>query len=199
MTTTAPPRPRGRRPGHDDTRGTIRRVAVDLFNALGYDGVSLRAIAREAQVDPALVHHYFRSKADLYSDAVLTTRLDIDAVLTSILTGPVERIGARAARACLALWECPAERDQYLTGLRRSVAAEGHSLDEFLAREVFARVAHAQGHANASLRGQLAASALMGVVLGRHLLHLPALQAASLRCLAQPLGDTLQHYLVEPW
>src|ERR1700722_9828946 len=60
----------GRRPGNVDTRGEIVEAAKRVFAAKGYDGASLRAVAREAQVDPALVHHYFDGKASLFVAAM---------------------------------------------------------------------------------------------------------------------------------
>ena len=60
----------GRRPGNADTRGAIVEAAKRVFAAKGYDGASLRAIAREAGVDPALVHHYFDGKASLFVAAM---------------------------------------------------------------------------------------------------------------------------------
>ena len=60
----------GRRPGNVDTRGEIIDAAKRVFAAKGYDGASLRAVAREAEVDPALVHHYFDGKASLFVAAM---------------------------------------------------------------------------------------------------------------------------------
>ena len=60
----------GRRPGNADTRGEIVEAAKRVFAAKGYDGASLRAVAREAGVDPALVHHYFDGKASLFVAAM---------------------------------------------------------------------------------------------------------------------------------
>ena len=45
-------RPRGRRPGKDDTRGTIATSALDLFATQGYDKTSLRAIAQAGRRGP---------------------------------------------------------------------------------------------------------------------------------------------------
>src|ERR1700744_5968146 len=56
----------GRRPGNADTKSEIVEAAKRVFAAKGYDGASLRAVAREAEVDPALVHHYFDGKAALF-------------------------------------------------------------------------------------------------------------------------------------
>ena len=76
---------------------------------------------------------------------------------------------------------------------------EARSLHEFLAREVFARVACHFGHHNAPLRGQLAASTVLGVVVVRQVLGMAVLASASARSLSGPVGAALQHYLVDPW
>ncbi len=47
------------------TRARIRDAALALFGARGYDGTSVRAIADQAQVSPALVMHHFGSKEAL--------------------------------------------------------------------------------------------------------------------------------------
>src|ERR1700722_19015743 len=60
----------GRRPGNVDTKSEIVEAAKRVFAAKGYDGASLRAVAREAEVDPALVHHYFDGKASLFVAAM---------------------------------------------------------------------------------------------------------------------------------
>ena len=58
--------PAGRRPGTPDTREAILKVARREFATRGYDATSLRLIAAEAQVDPALVIHYFGTKDNLF-------------------------------------------------------------------------------------------------------------------------------------
>ena len=65
MTITTPDKKRGRRPGHADTKQAILDAALTLFSQHGYDKVSLRSVAREAGVDPALIHHYFDRKGAL--------------------------------------------------------------------------------------------------------------------------------------
>ena len=199
--TTPPARPRGRRPGKDDTRGTIRQAALEMFSRLGYDRVSVRAIARAADVDPALVHHYYPSKAALFTETVLDFPVDVDASVRAIVEGDPAEIGVRAAQQFFALWDTPDGRAHYLALLRAVFAdsRQRRALNEFMAREVFARVAAHVGHSDAVLRGQLSVSATLGVMVGRHVLHLPALSSASMRSLVGPVGRTLQYYLVEPW
>lgn len=198
--TTTPARPRGRRPGHDDTRGTIREAAAQLFEEEGYDAVSLRAIARAADVDPALVHHYFTSKAELYGQAAFGEQWDVDTFVNDILRGPGQQVGRRAAKAFLDTWDVDEGRHtRYLGTLTRDAGRGRHALTEMFAREVFTPIAASFGHANAPYRGQLAASALLGVMVSRHQVELPLLSSLSLRSLATPLGATLQHYLVDTW
>jgi AcrR family transcriptional regulator len=67
-----PGRRPGRRPGHSDTRQAILDAAREAFADNAYSVASLRDIARRADVDPALVHHYFGSKRQLF-DAVVAT------------------------------------------------------------------------------------------------------------------------------
>lgn len=62
-------RPRGRRPASEGTRERIGVSARAEFAERGYDAATLRGIARRAEVDPALLHHYFNGKAGLFAEA----------------------------------------------------------------------------------------------------------------------------------
>ena len=55
------------------TRTALLDAAESLFAAKGFHGVTVRAIAREADADPALVTYYFGGKRELF-DAVLMRR-----------------------------------------------------------------------------------------------------------------------------
>jgi len=201
MAASVATRPRGRRPGHDDTRGTIRAAAGRRFRAQGYDRVSLRAIAREADVDPALVHHYFASKSDLFDASVLELGLDVAGQVDAIVEGDQALVGRRAVKVFFDRWDDVARRSPYLEALQGFCSGDGtcKAINEFLAREVFAAVAVRYGHSNALLRGQLATSAILGVVMARQVLELPVVSTVTLRTLTGPLGGTLQRYLVDPW
>src|SRR5580700_9284418 len=92
----------GRRPGNADTRGEIVEAATRVFAAKGYDGTSLRAVAREAGVDPALVHHYFDGKASLF---VAAMALPFDPRTVKEHAGSPEYSGARTIEAFLSMWD----------------------------------------------------------------------------------------------
>ena len=53
-------------------RDQILDAALRLFAARGYDGASMKEIAAEAGIAPALIYHYFASKEDLLHEAVNT-------------------------------------------------------------------------------------------------------------------------------
>ena len=58
--------PRGRRPvGGPDTREQILTAAGELFSELGFERTTMRAVAARADVDAALIHHYFVNKEGL--------------------------------------------------------------------------------------------------------------------------------------
>lgn len=180
--TDSPARPRGRRPGRADTRGTICRAALTLFSTIGYDKVSLRAIAREADVDPALIHHYFSSKSDLFAQAVLDLPLDADRLVSDVLAGPRDQIGQAAVAAFLAAYDGPDGGRERFTAMLRSAVAEEvvqRPMSEFMSKEVFGAIAERLGHVNFKLRGQLAVSLVLGMALSRYILRLPTLTAAS--------------------
>jgi AcrR family transcriptional regulator len=91
--------PVGRRPGRRDTRAEIVDAARAAFAERGYDGASLRGIARDAGVDPALVHHYFDGKAALFV-AALDLPADPRAIKEQVeTTTSVRRAGGRATEA----------------------------------------------------------------------------------------------------
>jgi AcrR family transcriptional regulator len=52
------------------SREEILQVALEAFGAVGYDAMSVRELTRQLGVSHNLVHHYFRSKADLWRAAI---------------------------------------------------------------------------------------------------------------------------------
>ena len=70
------------------TREIILDVAEELFAIQGFHGVSIRDIARRADVNSALIHYYFTSKVELFETAwnYLTIMKDVRAK-TSRLKG----------------------------------------------------------------------------------------------------------------
>jgi AcrR family transcriptional regulator len=61
---------RWKRLGPEARREQIREAARRLFEKSGYDAVSMGDVAEAAGVTRGLVHHYFRSKRELYLEVV---------------------------------------------------------------------------------------------------------------------------------
>jgi AcrR family transcriptional regulator len=69
------PRPRGRPPGTSskarfDRSGELAAVALDLFAERNFASVTIKEIAKAADVNTALIYYYFESKADLFRAAI---------------------------------------------------------------------------------------------------------------------------------
>lgn len=64
---STPSRPRSRGPKHARTEpAQLLDAAQTVFGKLGVQGASLRAIAQEADCDPALIYYHFESKEGLF-------------------------------------------------------------------------------------------------------------------------------------
>jgi AcrR family transcriptional regulator len=69
------PRKAGRPPGDEgDLRARLLDAATGLYARIGIDATSLRAIAAEADVTPAMLHYYFGDKTRL-TQALIEERL----------------------------------------------------------------------------------------------------------------------------
>lgn len=195
-TETAPPR-RGRRRSTDaDARTAILRAAADEFASSGYDGISLRAVARRAAVDPALVHHYFADKADLFA-ATIAVPIRPDRIVADILRGPRDEIGTSIVRALVARFAEPRTRDAVLTVVRTAMGHEfaGRMLRQFLLREVLQRITAQLGLDDGEQRAAFAASQLVGLIVARYGIRIGPLAEASDEVVIGTVGPVVQWYL----
>ncbi len=194
--------PRGRRPGGVDTRAAILAAARTDFAEQGYDATSVRGIARRAEVDPALVHHYFGGKAALFA-TVMDFPADPAALIAGVVRGPRELVGENLVRTFLTVWDSDAGRERFQALIRSALTHSEATvmLREFLTREVFGRVLHEFAPAGApppglELRAGLAASQMVGLAVMRYIVLFPAVVEATHDELASMLGPTIQRYLV---
>src|SRR3954454_8406544 len=107
MASKAPtPRRTGRRPGPNRTRAAIVAAARTAFAERGYDAVSIRSVARDAGVDPALVHRFHGSKEELFV-AAMALPLSPSQMVGALLADGVECLGERLVRTFLGLLDDP--------------------------------------------------------------------------------------------
>jgi AcrR family transcriptional regulator len=187
---------RGRRPGRSHTKRLILEAARQLFASAGYDAASIRAVAEEAGVDPALVMYYFSSKQGLLQ-AAMEWPVDIDEIARGIFEGDPERTGERLARMVCSLWEDEKTRHPLAVILRNAVQNEeaARLASEFVKHVLVGQLVARTDDASAPLRGLLAHSTLVGLVTIRYILGIEPLASASTEEVVQAVGPTLQRYL----
>lgn len=194
----APRRGVGRRPGAPDTRGEIVAAARREFAAKGFDNTSLRGVARSAGVDPALVHHYFSDKQDLFL-AAMNLPFDPRTVLPPALQGPVDGVGERLVGTVLQIWDDPALRPALLSVVRSALGNEGtaHLLRDGFLRLVIEQIAALPGISNPQRRGSLAGSQIIGLIVARYVVGLEPIASMPAVRLAALVGPTIERYLFD--
>lgn len=94
-------------PGPRDERGVLAQrilaAARSAFADTGLAGTTIRAVARAADVDPALIYHYFGSKEGLLAAATDPPPRFLQAVARTWAT-PVADLGEALVRLMLESW-----------------------------------------------------------------------------------------------
>jgi AcrR family transcriptional regulator len=186
----------GRRPGAPDTREEILAVARRRFATYGYDATSLRAIAADAQVDPALLIHYFGTKEGLFTEATgLPARL---SELMKTLDGVSPREATAAlARGYLQVVDSDQSRNAILALIRSAVSNEKAAtmLREFLTAELLRSLAALSDFPNAPLRASLVAAQLVGIAMLRHVVRVEPVAKASPDEIVALVAPVIERYL----
>ncbi|MFA7762301.1 TetR family transcriptional regulator [Streptomyces sp. NPDC048723] len=201
------PKPRRRGPGRprqdeaDDGPGTqerIRLAAREVFAERGYDKTSVRGIAKVAGVDPALVHHYFGSKDDLFA-AAIEVSIEPALVVPAIIGEGPDGIGERLARYFLGVWENPVTRVPLLAVIRSALTHEAAAkvLRQLVLRRVLERVAADLDVPDPTFRAELAASHMVGIAILRYVVQVEPLASTDPEKIVALVAPTLQRYLTE--
>ena len=190
----------GRRPGKQNTRETILVSAREAFGERGYDGASIRQIATAAGVDPALVHHYFQNKEQLFL-AVVQPPVDVSEIFPQIFSGEIDQLGERLARTFLSAWESPVTGPAFRSLLRGAVShpMTARLVREFFTTQVVRRASVAlEDHvdpAEIPARASFVSSQLFGVAMARYILKFEPLADLPLEEVVQVVAPNLQRYL----
>ena len=196
MTAETERRRPGRPAGTSDTRERILASARELFAQNGIDKTSIRAVAAAAGVDPALVHHYYGTKQQLFA-AAIHMPIDPMEVLRPLRDTPVERLGYTLPSVLLPLWD--SEIGKGLIATIRSLLAGSEVtllrffLEEVIVAEIGARVDNPPG--TGLIRVQFVASQLVGVVMARYILELDPFKSLPVEQIVETIGPNLQRYL----
>ena len=185
----------GRPADGGDRRALILAAAREEFAGKGYAAASVRGIARSAEVDPALVHHYFGTKEQVFVAAMELPFTPAELV-PQILDGPREELGERLVRTFLGVWSHPDFRAPMLGMLRSAMTGEQGAamMREFVGSALLGRLAAAIGPID-PLRVQVAAAQMVGVVILRHVVLIEPLASAPEDDVVALVAPTLQRYL----
>lgn len=188
---------RARKAGDPETRQVILHAARRRFGDSGFAAATIRRIAADADVDPALVMHYFGSKADLFA-AAMELSFSPGRVIASVLgSARREELGETIMRTLMGVWSDPDALAGWL-GFLRSAASDEQAaamLREFVAEVILKPVAGVIGGPDAERRVGLAASQIVGVGVTRYIIRLEPVASASPEDLVSTIGPTLQRYL----
>jgi AcrR family transcriptional regulator len=186
----------GRPAGSSNTRDRILASARELFARNGISNTSIRAVAAAADVDSALVHHYFGTKEQLFAAAV---HIPIDPmdVIGPLRDVPVEELGYKLPSMLLPLWDSEIGA-AFIATLRSILAGSEVNLfrtfiQDVIAVEVGMRVDDPPGSGN--IRIQFVASQLVGVVMARYILELEPFASLPPQQIAETIAPNLQRYL----
>ncbi len=190
----------GRRPGDQDTRTVILTAARTAFSDLGFDGATIRHIAAGAGVDPALIHHYFGSKADLYATAIRAPFTPSE-LIASIVAGGVDGMGRRLAETFFGIWEDPVSREPMLAMLRGAVTGNEtatRAFREFLNQGLVAMLEPELTGGRRRERIEMALAHLVGIAVVRYVVGVEPLASLPAEDLIEMVSPRLQGYLTSP-
>jgi AcrR family transcriptional regulator len=188
--------PRGRRPAGSGTKAAIEAAARRRFAELGYPRTTMRAIAADAGVDPRLITHFFGSKQQLFV-SVVELPFEPEPTFDALLSSGGADVSARLADFLVGMLETEQARST-ITGLIRAAASEEEAasqIRDLIATRLLTPLARHVGADQPELRAAMLASQVVGLAFARHVVGIPALQAADRRSLAAFLAQVFDVYL----
>ena len=187
----------GRPADGGDRRTAILDAAREQFGERGYAAASVRGIARTAGVDPALVHHYFGTKEQVFV-AAMELPFDPAEQIPVVLAGDPDGVGERLVRLFLGVWEQPGFRAPILGMLRSAMTGEQGAamLREFVGTALLGRLAQSLEGPDVALRISTAAAQMVGIVMLRYVIKIPPLAAATDEEIVALIAPILQRYFV---
>lgn len=185
---------RGRRPGDPGvTRRQILEAARTAFSRAGYERATIRAIAGRAGVDPALVHHHFGTKEELF---VAAHEIPVSpAAVREALDRGEGTLGERVTR--LYLGADPTEGGPFEALIRAAVSnpTARRMLRRFIEHGLLDSLAPRLGTPDARLRMALAGSHLVGLLMARRVVGVDVLREADPEHLVAMVAPAIDRYL----
>jgi AcrR family transcriptional regulator len=168
----------------------IVEAARAEFHERGYNAATIRSVARRAEVDPALIYHYFADKVALYA-ATLSLPADPQQILKEVQGAP-DSLGARLVAGFLAQWEGAQGTGTDFVSLVQAISSSpeaARSLREFLSNRVWDSLAENEA---ARWRTVMVSSQLLGLAWTRYVVRAEPLASAPLPEVAERVGPVLE-------
>ena len=189
---------RGRRVGSSNTRDAILAAAKKSFATDGFAATTIRKIAKDAGVDPALVMQFYRSK-DVLFGACLAVSAEALNAMADAFEGPVDGLGVRVTRAFLRLWgEQSGDAEALMAMQRAAMSSEvaASLLRDFVQYRLVEVVSpKLHGRTDAALRAGLASAMLVGVIVGRNIVRIPVIANEDQETVIELVGASIQTIL----
>ena len=186
----------GRPRGKTDTRNVILAAARGMFADAGYDKTSVRDVAAAAGVDPAMIRHYFGSKAELFR-ATMGWPFEPAEIAARVTAGDRSEIGERLTRVFFEAWEQPESRAPLLAILRGAATHDesAHLVRQFIQGQVYSQIAASLKQSDAELRIDLAMGQLLGIAYLRHILRVEPIASTSVGDLIDRVSPVITAHL----
>ncbi|MYT69787.1 MULTISPECIES: TetR family transcriptional regulator [unclassified Streptomyces] len=193
---------RTRTEGGPDTRQLILAAAREEFAERGFEKTSVRGIAKAAGVDPALVHHYFGTKEQVFAASIEVAFAPALQAPAAVEDGPLDAVGERLTRFIFGVWENPATRAPLLAIVRSAVNNETAAavFRRLIAAQLLSRLARRLDvpEREAELRVSLAAAQLVGTAMLRYVIKAEPLASADAEDVITRLAPVVQRHLTGP-
>ncbi len=176
----------------DETKAVILAAARDRFGTVGFQAATIRAIATDAGIDPAMVMRYYGSKDKLFAAAA-----EFDLQFPDFATTDRAQLGRSLVRHFLKRWE----GDEALVILLRSSATNAEAaqrMQEIFGTQLQPLVASVVPAEESGMRAGLIATQILGMALCRFVLRLPPVVEMTRDEIVEWLGPTIQRYLGLP-
>ena len=172
-----------------ETKAAILAAARDRFATSGFSGATIRAIAADAGIDPAMVMRYYGSKDLLFAAAA-----EFDLRFPDLSGVAPGKLGVALVSHFLDRWE----GDEALIVLLRSSTINDEAarrMQQIFITQLEPMVASVAGADGAAVRAGLVASQILGFALCRYVLRLAPVVAMSRDEVVGWLGPTVQRYV----
>jgi AcrR family transcriptional regulator len=174
----------------------ITAAARASFAQNGWAGTTLRGIARDVDVDPALVHYYFSSKEDLLDASTMPPAGWIESIQATNAV-PVRERGEAIVRNVIWSWTQPEIRE-VLSSILLTAAHEPRTREKlraFVTASLLPAIASRIEGEERLLRASLIASQVVGLALLRWVWEIEPIASLPDDELVALVGPTIQRYL----